>query len=264
MKNLLIVGASSGIGEKIAKRFLQKGSRVINISRRNSNLSGIKNYSLDVTDRTALDKALDEIIETEEIDSFIYCAGFSMASPLKYVEEGDYRYLFEVNYFAFLHCLYRLLPTLDKNNGRVAIIGSVASEAVIPFDCYYSSSKAALNALVLALRQEFTGVKIFAALPGGTKTRFTYKRKVYPVDSVYEYADKMTKACVNLAKIEQNGMTADSVAKSVVKNFQRKNPRPIIATGFINKFTVMAVRFMPLKLTEWIIKMIMGRKNSVG
>ena len=94
MKNLLIVGASSGIGEKIAKRFLQKGSRVINISRRTSNLSGIKNYSLDVTDRTALDKALDEIIETEVIDSFIYCAGFSMASPLKYVEEGDYRYLF--------------------------------------------------------------------------------------------------------------------------------------------------------------------------
>lgn len=183
-----------------------------------------------------------------------------MASPLKYVEEGDYRYLFEVNYFAFLHCLNRLLPTLDKNNGRVAVIGSVASEAVIPFDCYYSSSKAALNALVLALRQEFMRVKIFAALPGGTKTKFTYKRKVYPVDSVYEYGDKMTKANVNLAKIEQNGMTADSVAKCVVKNFQRKNPRPIIATGFINKLTVIAIRFMPLMLTEKLITLIMERR----
>ena len=109
MKTLFIVGGSSGIGYETCSLFLKSGYRVINVSRTPCSLEGVENHLCDVTVREKLDEIL-RFVAKEHIDCFVYSAGFSMASPLEYALEGDYRYLFEVNFFAYLHCLQTLIP----------------------------------------------------------------------------------------------------------------------------------------------------------
>ena len=247
MKTLFIVGGSSGIGYETAVKFSNENYRVINLSRTECPLHGVINFQCDVTDRTALDNALNTIINDYDVNCFVYSAGFSMAAPLEYVKEGDYRYLFEVNFFSFLHCLQTLIPSLKKTSGTACIISSIGAIQPIPFDSYYTSSKAALNALCKALRYELApeGINIIGIMPGGTKTDFTKKRKVYSPAETDGYSKQMSLAVDALAKIEQNGMTPQSVASTVFKKCHSSFTSTVYSSGILNKFIHLIIKLMP-------------------
>lgn len=87
---------------------------------------------------------LDIGTECGNLDLLVYSAGFSMAAPIEYAAAGDYRYLFEVNYFGAVEAMKAALPFLKKRGGRMILIGSMGGELPVPFDAFYSSSKAAL------------------------------------------------------------------------------------------------------------------------
>lgn len=247
MKTLFIVGGSSGIGYETALKFSNENYRIINLSRTECPLNGAINYSCDVTDRAALDNALTEIIKEHDVNCFVYSAGFSMAAPLEYVKEGDYRYLFEVNFFSFLHCLQILIPALKKTGGTACIISSIGAIQPIPFDAYYTSSKAALNALCKTLKYELApeGINIISIMPGGTKTDFTKKRKIYSPTEADGYSKQMSLAVDALAKIEQNGMKPKSVASIVFKKCNISSASTVYSSGIINKIISFFSRLMP-------------------
>lgn len=255
MKTLFIVGGSSGIGYATAKKFLSEGYEVINMSRTPCDLPSVTNLECNVTERSVLDKHLEELKE-KSIDAFVYSAGFSMASPLEFVAEGDYRYLYEVNLFAFMHILRTLLPTLEKTSAKVCVVSSLASFAPIPFDAYYTSSKCAVNGAITALRQELaeSGVTLFAALPGGVKTDFTSKRKVYPPAAVDGYAQKMTLATDNLRDMEQNGSSPTKVADFIYKKMQKEKLfSALYPVAFPDKIVFFLLRLLPQILIEKLI-----------
>lgn len=256
MKTALLVGASSGIGYETARLFLKEKYNVINVSRTPCDLPGVDNRLCDVTDRPALDAVLQAIKE-EPIECFIYSAGFSMASPLEFVKEGDYRYLFEVNFFAFMHCLQVLLPVLRQTEGVACVVSSLASSLPIPFDCYYTSSKAALNALIrcLSLELEPENVRVVSVLPGGTKTGFTSKRKIYSPAETDGYAKQLRLSCDHLAKTEQSGMDPQKVAKKI--HSACVSPSATVVTpGFINQCARLLSRLLPEKLLFALLKSI--------
>ena len=117
-RTVIIVGASSGIGFETALRLLGRGYAIANISRTRCTLGHVKNYTADVTDGHSLEKAIAQIASESELYGLIYCAGFSMAAPIEYAEERDYRYLFEVNYFGALRAIKSVAPHLKKRGGR--------------------------------------------------------------------------------------------------------------------------------------------------
>lgn len=256
-KTVIVVGASSGIGYETALRLVGRGYCVVNISRTPCSLERVKNYAADVTAGDTLEKAVKSIAaESENIGGLIYCAGFSMAAPIEYADEKDYRYLFEVNYFGAVRAIRAVAPYLKKRGGNIILVSSMGSTFPVAFDSFYSCSKAAVDMLVkgASLELEPYNIRVCSVQPGGTSTGFTFKRKVYADEDNHEYAAKVKRATAALANMEQSGMSAGEVANTVADAFCEKNPPLLLQCGGWNKFYAVANRVLPGKATQFINK----------
>ncbi len=254
-KTIIMVGASSGIGFETALRMLGRGFSVANISRTPCALSRVKNYTADISNGTAMEKAIAEIAsQTENLYGLVYCAGFSMAAPIEYASEDDYRYLFEINYFGALRAIKAVIPHLKKRGGRILIVSSMGATFPIAFDSFYSSSKAAVNLLAKSADMELRpyNIRVSAVQPGGTSTGFTFKRKIYDDLQSRDYSAKVKRAASALADMEQGGMSAGEVAKEVVNVLCDKNPPLLMQCGGWNKFYAMAGRILPERASQFI------------
>lgn len=266
IKEVLVVGASSGIGAETVALFLKKGYSVTNLSRSECKITGVRNISCDVTDGQNLSSCLEQYFsETGRLDVAVYSAGFSMAAPLEYAEEKDIKYLYEVNFFGFLKVLKKALPLLKQSRGTFCVVSSVGAVQPIAYDSYYSSSKAAVNMAVKTLRQELSplGVRIISVMPGGTKTNFSFKRKVYPYSEVGEYAENMNSAVKALQNIEQKGMKPSAVAKTIYRKCVSKNCLSgVYSSGLINKAIVLVTRIFPQQLNAGVLSLIYFGKEK--
>lgn len=256
-KTVIIVGASSGIGYETALRLLGRGFAVINISRTPCSLKKILNFTADIAAGDTLEKAIkDAAAATDNLYGLVYCAGFSMAAPIEHADEKDYRYLFEVNYFGALRAIRSALPFMKKRGGRIVLVSSMGGLFPVAFDCFYSSSKAAVDMLAkcAALELEPYNIRVSSVQPGGTSTGFTFKRKIYTDEENGDYAAKVKKAAAALANMEQGGMSAGEVAREVADVVCEKNPPLLIQCGGRNKFFAVAKRVLPDKATQYINK----------
>lgn len=254
MKKVFIIGASSGIGYATAQKFVKNGDTVINMSRTPCEIAGVENILCDVAGEEYENKLKVLKSRLDRLDIFIYSAGFSMAAPLEHVHENDYRYLFEVNFFGFVKALQILLPTLRASGGVACVISSIGGILPIAYDCYYSSSKAALNMLINALSLELTpkGVKVISIMPGGTKTNFSFKRKVYSKNQVGDYATAQNSALKNLTNIEQSGESAISVANTIYRQCTKPKAAHTVASGTINKLFTLSSKIFPQRLLYYL------------
>ena len=262
-KTAVVVGGSSGIGRETALKLCAKGWRVFNISRTAFKGERVRTITADAAQEGELGRAVRSI--GEELGSFdllVYSAGFSMAAPLEYAKSGDYRYLFEVNYFGAIEALRASAPYLKKRGGRAILVGSMGGDMPIPYDGVYSSSKAALAMLAresdLELRPH--GVRVSALLPGGTSTDFTYSRRVYNEEESLSYAPSVKKASAALANMEQGGMAPSLVADAIVKRSERKNPPPLTAAGGKNNFMRYVYKMLPERVTDWMVRKKFNQK----
>lgn len=253
-----IIGASSGIGLSVAQKLCDNGNIVYCGSRTPCPDERVSSVILDATKPQTLSDAVKKITaETGRINNLVYSAGFSMAAPVEYAQEEDYRYLFEVNFFGALNAAREVLPVMRQNGGgKIIFISSMGGVLPIAFDAFYSASKAALIMLARELNMEVSpfGVKVSAVLPGGTQTHFTFKRKVYSSDETGVYADAMCKSVGSLAGMEQGGMDAEDVADTIIKTLSAENPPVIVAPGFMNKTYYLSQKILPEKLTEYLVK----------
>ena len=258
-RSVIIVGASSGIGYETALRLLGRGYEVFNLSRSACTLRHVQNYTADVADGDSLEYAIRAAAANAKgLYGLIYCAGFSMAAPIEYASERDYRYLFEVNYFGALRAIRTVVPFLKEKGGRILLVSSMASIFPVAFDSFYSSSKAAVDMLVksAALELEPYRIRVSSVQPGGTSTEFTFKRKIYSDTEAGEYAPQVKRAVEALAHMEQGGMSAGEVAKSVVAALCDKNPPLLLQCGGWNKFYAVAKRVLPEKTAQYLNRKI--------
>ena len=262
-KTAIIVGGSSGIGRETALRLLASGWRVFNISRTPFKGERVRTVTADAAQEGELKSAIELIgEEVGAIDLLVYSAGFSMAAPLEHAKSGDYRYLFEVNYFGAIEAIRASVPYLRKRGGRIVLVGSLGGDMPIPYDGFYSSSKAALCMLAresdLELRGQ--GIRVSALLPGGTATDFTYSRRVYGADETKEYASSVKKASAALANMEQGGMNPSLVAVSIIKLAERRNPPPVAVAGGANNFMRYMYKLLPERVTDWAVRKKFNQK----
>jgi short-subunit dehydrogenase len=255
-KIVVIIGASSGIGLETARLYLKNGCVVYSLARHNCNLEGVFSLIVDIVNTDSLKLALKNIFEKEgRIDILINSAGFSMNAPLEYTNVSDMRYLFDVNFFGAAEAIRASLPYMKECGGHIVNVSSMAALYPIPFDSFYTSSKAALNALTCALRLELKpfNIRLTSLMPGGTRTSFTKKRKIYPPKACGEYASASQNASTSLALTEQNGSAPKSVAKAIFNLTQKSNPPAIIAACPLNKILHLAFNFLPQRLIERLL-----------
>lgn len=263
-KVALVIGGSSGIGFELVKKLVKNQYIVYNASRNSCMINDVINITFD----TYSDKNIINEIKERKIDLVVYASGFSMASPIEAINEEDYKYLFEVNYFAIIKILKQLIPSLKKNDqSQIILFGSIASYLNIPYDTYYSASKAALNLLSLELNLELNrfGIKTRAVCLGPTKTNFSFKRKIYDESKdLIDYYD-YDNAVNSLITIEQNGLSPTKVANKIYREIlslqkckKIDNYKYFKNIGLKNKIYYILYKLMPVSV---VIKFLKKKYN---
>jgi len=130
---------------------------------------------MDVRDEDAVERTvLEMVVVAGRLDAVVCCAGYSVFGSIEELEIAKARAQIETNLVGTLTVLRASLPHLRSTRGRVVVMGSLAGRAPIPFQAHYSATKAALDALTLALRMEVApfGVGVSLVEPGDIRTPF--------------------------------------------------------------------------------------------
>lgn len=250
----VVIGGSSGIGYETCIRLVNRGWAVTNVSRTPCNNAKVHNICADVSCGSEANGAIASTADRLGLNALVYCAGFSMAAPIEYAKETDYKYLFEVNFFGALKAMQTAIPYMKKRGGKIVLVGSIGGDIPVIYDSFYSCSKAALEMLAREANTELNayGITVTAVLPGGTATNFTFKRKVYPEEENGTYGKSLNRAVAALANMEQSGMKPSRVAEDIYKILTTEKP-PIIKTCGVKNTTMRAAsRMLPEKLTDYI------------
>lgn len=259
---ILITGASSGLGLACAEFFANAGYTVWGVSRssdestRSCGEGVIHTAKMDVNNDESVKKTIGNILnEEKEIGIVLHCAGFGIAGAAEDTPIEAVKQQMETNYYGVIRVNAAIMPSMrSRKKGLIIVMSSVAGLISIPFQSHYSSTKYALEAYVEALRMESRpyGIRAVLVEPGDTKTAFTASRKMaIPENSVYK--QMCEKAVGKMAKDEINGKPPVSAAKTAFKLAQRENPPIRKAVGFDYQILVVMKKFLPARLTEYIL-----------
>ena len=172
MKTAFVTGGSSGIGLSCCRKFLENGYRVYELSRREPKIQtvGVKHISCDVTDEHSVSEAFKKIYnDSGSIDILVNNAGFGISGAVEFTELAEAKKQFDVNFFGCFICSKNVIKYMRlQGGGRIVNLSSLAAPLAIPFQAFYSASKAAVNSLTLVLAFEVRpfNIKVCAAMPG--------------------------------------------------------------------------------------------------
>jgi short-subunit dehydrogenase len=260
---VIVTGASSGIGLEVCKIFLSKGDIVLGISRTKCELLKENSFVCDVTSEEQVSSTINAIISKYgKIDILINNAGMGISGPIETTSLEDAKKLFDVNFFGEFLMIKYVLPIMRQNkSGRIVNTSSVASVFSIPFQSFYSCSKASVDALTSALREEVRpyNIKVCSVLPGDTKTGFTKSREKQTSSSALCYGDRMNRSVKQMEKDEQNGMSSFYVARVIYKMATIKNPPLHKTTGLKYKIAVRLGKVLPSTFVNFILGKIYAK-----
>lgn len=253
---IAVTGGSSGIGRAIARLFAQKGCTVYELSRSGQDSGGIVHITADVTDEKTLADAFARIgSEHGCIDLLVNCAGFGISGAVEFTDMADAQKQMDVNFFGTVRAIQQALPYLRKSQRAGIInISSMGGPLALPFQAFYSCSKAAINALTLALANELRqfGISVCAVLPGDVATGFTDAREKSSRGQEL-YGNTIDKSVSTMEKDERSGMSPDRIAKKVWSLSKKRHPKPLSTVGLQYKFFAFLHKVLPARLVNWIV-----------
>lgn len=261
MKVAVVTGASGGIGRETA-RLLAKEYRVYDLSRSGTDDDGIIHITADVTDEDSLSAAFERIRAREgRLDLLVCNAGIGIAAATEFTDIMAAKRQMDVNFFGVFLTVKFALPLLRASGGRIIAVSSAAAEFPIPFQSFYSASKAAINTFICALRNEVRslGVSVCAAMPGDTKTGFTEARKK-EFEGEDVYGGRIAPSVAVMEKDEQNGMPAGQVARSIVRIAKKRKVRPLYTVGLKYKLFVVVKKLIGVTCVNRLIGILYVKK----
>lgn len=178
-KVIILTGASSGIGEGIARHLAQQGHKLVLGARRTDRLAALYNtlraegatvdyLATDVTQRGDTQKLADFTLEKYgRIDVIINNAGVMPLSPMSSMKVDEWDLMLDVNVRGVLYGIAAVLPTMQAQNaGHIINIASVGALTVSPTAAVYCATKFAVRAISDGLRQESRELRVTVINPG--------------------------------------------------------------------------------------------------
>jgi len=253
-KVAIVTGGTSGIGLEIVRALEKAGVKTFALSRHA--VEGVEHIVCDVSDEASVRLAVSEALRRGgRIDILVNCAGYGISGAVEYTDPADARRQIDVNLFGADRLIRAALPVMRaQGGGRVVCVSSVAAVAPIPFQAWYSVSKAGLNALTMALRNELRplGVSVCAVMPGDVKTGFTAARvKSDAGDDAY--GGRVKKSVAKMEHDEQTGMSAASAGEKIAAIALKRHVRPYYALGAGYKACCALIKLLPARTACWVI-----------
>lgn len=261
-KVALVTGGSSGIGRCTAAALSAAGCSVYEISRREIPQEGVTHIGADVTDEAAVKAAVERLLQREgRLDIVVNCAGFGISGAVEFTELAEAKAQFNVNFFGTVNVNRAAIPVMrQQGGGRIVNVSSVAAVAHIPFQTYYSASKAALESYTCALANELRpfGITVTAAQPGDIQTGFTQaRRKCAAGDDIY--GGRISRSVAGMERDEEKGMSAEFAGKYIARLSLRRKVKPVYTVGFGYKVLSALCKLLPCGLRNYIVGLLYAR-----
>ena len=237
---VLITGAGSGIGRQLALTFAAEGAVIAAIDRQLDGLAKLQADLVgkriaatvaDVTDREGLKQAVASLTrQLGPIDVLIANAGIGLPTSALQFQAADIQAQVDVNLIGVANSIEAVLPgMLERRQGHLVAISSLASLRGLPGMAGYCASKAGLNAMLDAVRVELRdhGIAVTTVCPGFIRT---------PLTSHLEGRFPM--------------LEADDAARRIVEVVRRK--RRFCAFPRVPAFRARLLRWLPLAWGDWL------------
>jgi dehydrogenase/reductase SDR family protein 7B len=218
-KVVWITGASSGIGEAVAKAFNAEGATVIVSSRRREELDRVKGacalpekvhvFPLDLTQASSIETVSNEVLSKFEIDLLFNNGGISQRSLTAETSIENDRKIFEVNYFGHVQMTKVVLPQmLKRKTGHIVTISSLTGKWGFYLRSAYSASKHALHGFFDSLRMEVEddGIQVTLVTPGFIATEISKHA-----------LDKSGNPTGEMDNNQAKGISSDECAQQILK-----------------------------------------------
>ena len=252
----VVTGGSSGIGLQTCLALKTRGCKVYEFSRHGAATEGVTHLDCDVSREEQFAVAVQEVVRREgRIDILVNNAGFGISGAAEFTDNAQAKRLLDVNLFGAVNGCKAILPVMRaQGKGRIVNLSSVAAPCAIPFQAWYSVSKAAVSTYTAALAGEVKpfGVSVTAVMPGDIRTGFTAAREKSPVgDDVYQ--GRIAKSVAVMEHDEETGMDPSVAGKRIASIALKPKVKQEYSIGFKYQFFCILARILPCALKNWII-----------
>lgn len=259
-KVVIVTGASSGIGEAVAREFARNGSRVVLAARSEESLRKIASeinseggeaifVRTDVSIEDECRRLVEKTVEKySTIDILINNAGISMRASFDDVDLRVLKRLMDVNFWGTVYCTKYALPYIVANRGSVVGVSSVAGFHGLPGRTGYSASKFAIHGFLETIRIENLkkGLHVMIIAPGFTATQI--RKHALQADGSEQGESP---------RDENHMMAAGYVARWVLKGIRKKKRNKILT--WEGRLTALFQRIIP-GLVDWAYYIEMSRE----
>jgi NAD(P)-dependent dehydrogenase (short-subunit alcohol dehydrogenase family) len=268
--NILVTGASTGIGRACAVHLASLGHTVFAGVRKEGDAQSLQDeigervvpVILDVTDAAAIERA-EITVRTRVGDGGLHGlvnnAGVALGGPLEYLPIESWRMQLEVNVIGQVAVTKAMMPLLRQASGRVVFIGSIGGRTGTPMMGPYNASKFALEGIAEAFRQELltsdldSGMKVVLVEPGAVKTDIWEKGRSQadaleadmPEEARQRYASLIASVRKLIDRQDKMGVKPVNVAKVVERALFTPKPRARYLVGVDAKMGGALSRVLP-------------------
>ncbi|AGQ93169.1 SDR family oxidoreductase [Vibrio parahaemolyticus] len=221
MKKLVVItGASSGIGEAIARRFSEEGHPLLLVARRVERLEALNLPNtlcekVDVTDQASLITAIEKAeAQFGPADVLVNNAGVMLLGQIDTQDAAEWKRMFDVNVLGLLNGMHSVLaPMKARNSGTIINISSIAGKKTFPDHAAYCGTKFAVHAISENVREEVaaSNVRVTTIAPGAVETELLSHTTSQDIKDGYD-----------TWKVDMGGvLAADDVARAVMFAYQQ-------------------------------------------
>ena len=216
-KNVLITGASSGIGLAMAKDFASRGANLILTARSEDKLMQLakdlsnKNIQIhvfieDISLPNSAQKLFNQVNDAGlEVDVLVNNAGYGRMGNFDECQMEDYENMVHLNVTSLTELSYLFVDQMVKRgSGGIINVASTAAFFPIPYSAVYAATKAYVLSLSEALNFEYSrkGVHVMAVCPGATESKF--------INVATENSERLKQRLINIDRVK-NKLTVNKI-----------------------------------------------------
>lgn len=272
-RQILITGASSGIGHCCALALKARGYRVFATARKPEDLKalaalGLETIALDLNSSASIHNAVNELLEKTngKLDFLFNNAGYGQPGAVEDLPRDIIRTQFETNVFGLIELTNLIIPVMRKQGqGRIINTSSILGIITLPYRGAYNASKFAVEGFTDTLRQELygTGIQVILIEPGPITSQFranAYAAYMKSIDITHSHHranyEKLAQQFADETVQDPFTLPPQAVAEKLIHALESRKPKIRYYVTFPTYALSFLKRLLPVRAMDWVLRQI--------